>query len=132
MTLRNPTESPCGNDPVPLRRREAPVATHDGLLWPVPRGEMRDGDLIVRRLADDIRAVTRFEGDHDAVHRDDLRTLGWASLQIDMHFDAALDRYLNSSGSGLTARAGQPGGGGSGSAPATPAPLPLADAGSAA
>jgi hypothetical protein len=54
---------------------EAPVATHDGLIWPVQRRLMCSHDAIRVRLAEDVIAIWRDTEGH--LQDGDLIRLGW-------------------------------------------------------
>ncbi len=77
---------------------EHPVATHDGMIWPIPRAEMVDAAAIRVRLAEDAAHLVGLRCDHRLGDRttDDLSVdrfvaLGWTEAQMVAHSDAAID-----------------------------------------
>lgn len=62
--------------------REDKIAGPDGAFWPVERTRMVRGPAIIRRMAEDIAALARAEGEDGEVHIRDLIALGWREEQV--------------------------------------------------
>lgn len=67
---------------------EFPVATHDGLIWPLPRQAMRDPKAVAQRMADDMNTLRREHGYVDAAL---LVERGWSAEQIRLATEAAIE-----------------------------------------
>ena len=72
---------------------DSPVAGHDGLFWPLFRGEMITPDQIRDRMAQDMLAHITRHGDEAGVTEGDLGRLGWAVDQIRTHGGHARERF---------------------------------------
>ena len=84
LSHRTPADTPQAFQ----RHPEDAALTHDGVIWPVARGSMREPSLILRRMALDMRHLPRETGE-DCVRDTDLTNLGWSVRQLISYSDEA-------------------------------------------
>jgi hypothetical protein len=69
--------------------REKKTATHDGMIWPVARRDMRTTRAIRERMAEDLAALVKNRGVEAVILTDDFLAMGWTREQINSHMLAA-------------------------------------------
>jgi hypothetical protein len=79
----------------PRCRSEFPRASHDGMIWPLPRDKMQDHAAIIQRMAQDLSTLRRQQA---SVSHDNLRFIGWTDAQIKRHLLEAVDKAASRGG----------------------------------